>query len=416
MITFFDIWVSKRYLLPKTKDSFFSIITIFSFLGISLGVATLIIVMSVMNGFREELTSKVLGINGQMKVKLYNNQKINNYENIVSLLKETNPSVITHPTILSQGLINFKNLSTGVLIKGLDIDNLKERKLLSNKLSKDTLSEYKKNNGILVGNRLKEKFGLKKNDYVNLISPQGFKTPFGKLTTSQNYKIIGFFETGMYEYDLSLIIMPLKNLQTFLGVNENQVDSIEIFVNDFKSVNQFSKNIKNIIPKYFEVVDWRELNPSLFNAIEVERNVMFLILFLIILVAAFNLISSMIMLVNNKKKDIGILRTLGVTKYQLLKIFIINGFSIGLIGTFLGVILGISFCLNINEIKLFLEFLTDSNLFAEEIYFFSKLPIIINFNEIILIIGIALSLSFLATIYPSYKASKIEPIHLIKWE
>ena len=416
MITFFDIWVSKRYLLPKTKDSFFSIITIFSFLGISLGVATLIIVMSVMNGFREELTSKVLGINGQMKVKLYNNQKINNYENIVSLLKETNPLVTTHPTILSQGLINFKNLSTGVLIKGLDIDNLKERKLLSNKLSKDTLSEYKKNNGILVGNRLKEKFNLKKNDFVNLISPQGFKTPFGKLTTSQNYKIIGFFETGMYEYDLSLIIMPLKNLQTFLGVNRNQVDSIEIFVNDFKSVNQFSKNIKNIIPKYFEVVDWRELNPSLFNAIEVERNVMFLILFLIILVAAFNLISSMIMLVNNKKKDIGILRTLGVTKYQLLKIFIINGFSIGLIGTFLGVILGISFCLNINEIKSFLELLTDSNLFAEEIYFFSKLPIIINLNEIILIISIALTLSFLATIYPSYKASKIEPIHLIKWE
>ena len=416
MITFFDIWVSKRYLLPKTKDSFFSIITIFSFLGISLGVATLIIVMSVMNGFREELTSKVLGINGQMKVKLYNNQKINNYENIVSLLKETNPSVTTHPTILSQGLINFKNLSTGVLIKGLEIENLKERKLLSNKLSKDTLSEYKKNNGILVGNRLKEKFNLKKNDFVNLISPQGFKTPFGKLTTSQNYKIIGFFETGMYEYDLSLIIMPLKNLQTFLGVNRNQVDSIEIFVNDFKSVNQFSKNIKNIIPKYFEVVDWRELNPSLFNAIEVERNVMFLILFLIILVAAFNLISSMIMLVNNKKKDIGILRTLGVTKYQLLKIFIINGFSIGLIGTFLGVILGISFCLNINEIKSFLELLTDSNLFAEEIYFFSKLPIIINLNEIILIISIALTLSFLATIYPSYKASKIEPIHLIKWE
>ncbi len=416
MITFFDIWVSKRYLLPKTKDSFFSIITIFSFLGISLGVATLIIVMSVMNGFREELTSKVLGINGQMKVKLYNNQKINNYENIVSLLKETNPLVTTHPTILSQGLINFKNLSTGVLIKGLEIENLKERKLLSNKLSKDTLSEYKKNNGILVGNRLKEKFNLKKNDFVNLISPQGFKTPFGKLTTSQNYKIIGFFETGMYEYDLSLIIMPLKNLQTFLGVNRNQVDSIEIFVNDFKSVNQFSKNIKNIIPKYYEVVDWRELNPSLFNAIEVERNVMFLILFLIILVAAFNLISSMIMLVNNKKKDIGILRTLGVTKYQLLKIFIINGFSIGLIGTFLGVILGISFCLNINEIKSFLELLTDSNLFAEEIYFFSKLPIIINLNEIILIISIALTLSFLATIYPSYKASKIEPIHLIKWE
>ena len=416
MITFFDIWVSKRYLLPKTKDSFFSIITIFSFLGISLGVATLIIVMSVMNGFREELTSKVLGINGQMKVKLYNNQKINNYENIVSLLKETNPLVTTHPTILSQGLINFKNLSTGVLIKGLEIENLKERKLLSNKLSKDTLSEYKKNNGILVGNRLKEKFNLKKNDFVNLISPQGFKTPFGKLTTSQNFKIIGFFETGMYEYDLSLIIMPLKNLQTFLGVNRNQVDSIEIFVNDFKSVNQFSKNIKNIIPKYFEVVDWRELNPSLFNAIEVERNVMFLILFLIILVAAFNLISSMIMLVNNKKKDIGILRTLGVTKYQLLKIFIINGFSIGLIGTFLGVILGISFCLNINEIKSFLELLTDSNLFAEEIYFFSKLPIIINLNEIILIISIALTLSFLATIYPSYKASKIEPIHLIKWE
>ena len=415
MIKFFDLWVAKRYLLPKTKDSFFSVITIFSFLGISLGVATLIIVMSVMNGFREELTSKVLGINGHMKIQLYSNSYFKSYENIIYEISKENSKLKIDPVLNSQALLSSQNLSSGVILKGIDYKNLKGRNLLSDKISQEAFNEFKNNNGIILGKKLYEKIQIRNENFVKLISPDSVETPFGKLVRSNDFKIIGTFETGMYEYDLNLVILPLELLQDFLGIGK-RIDSIEIFTGDFQNIGSIKKNIKSIIPDYFRVIDWRLLNPSLFNAIEVERNVMFLILLLIILVAAFNLISSMIMLVNNKKKDIGILRTLGVTRVQLLKIFIINGFSIGLIGTIIGLILGIVFCQNINEVKAFIEFFTDSKLFAEEIYFFSNLPVVMNFNEIATITSIALILSFLATIYPSYKASKIEPIYLIKWE
>lgn len=219
----------------------------------------------------------------------------------------------------------------------------------------------------------------------------------------------------MYEYDLNLILIPLPMLQSFLEVGD-RVDTVEIFVEDFKEIDEVFDLVNLSLPDYFNLIDWRNLNPSLFNAIQVERNVMFLILLLIIVVAAFNLISSMIMLVNNKSRDIGILRTLGVTKYQLIKIFIMNGFLIGFIGTILGLILGMLFCFNINEIKSFIEIFIDSELFSQEIYFFANLPVIIDYTEVITIVSISLILSFVATIYPSYKASEIQPIHLIKME
>ena len=219
----------------------------------------------------------------------------------------------------------------------------------------------------------------------------------------------------MYEYDTSLIFMPINLLQKFLD-NNGRIDHYEIIVQNFNELELIKSHFRQIIPDYLRIVDWRELNPSLFNAIEVERNVMFLILLLIIIVAAFNLISSLMILVSNKKKDIGVLRVLGISKFQLLRIFILNGFLIGFLGTILGVILGLSFCININEIKSFIEFFTGSSLFSEEIYFFSNLPIIINSTQIIKICSISLFLSFAATVYPSIKATKVEPINLIKWD
>ena len=415
MINNFDYIVAKRYLFSKSRDRFFSIITIFSFLGIALGVATLIIVMSVMNGFREELTSKVLGINGHMKIKAFNNSEIKNYNKIFLDLESTNKKILKHPTLNSQGLITIKNYSSGVIIKGIRFEDLKQRNLLNNYISEEAFIDFKNNEGIIIGKRLKERFQIKKHDFVKVISSKSIDTPFGKLIRSSDFKVAGFFETGMYEYDLNLILIPLSMLQNFLEVEKN-VDTIEIFVDDFKEIDEVYKSVNSVLPDYFNLIDWRNLNPSLFNAIQVERNVMFLILLLIVVVAAFNLISSMIMLVNNKKRDIGILRTLGVTKYQLIKIFIMNGFIIGFIGTILGLFLGMLFCLNINEIKTFIELFIDSELFSQEIYFFSNLPVIIDYFEVTSIISISLLLSFLATIYPSYKASEIEPIHLIKLE
>ena len=250
---------------------------------------------------------------------------------------------------------------------------------------------------------------------MTILSSQSYETIFGNLPRTANFKIIGFFDIGMYEYDTSLIFMPINLLQKFLNNNE-RIDHYEITVDNFRDVEIIKANLKQVIPDYLRIIDWRELNPSLFNAIEVERNVMFLILLLIIIVAAFNLISSMMILVSNKKKDIGILRVLGISKFQLLRIFILNGFLIGFLGTILGVLIGLTFCLNINEIKSFIEFFTGSSLFSEEIYFFSNLPIIINTSQIIKICCISLFLSLSATVYPSIKATKVEPINLIKWD
>ncbi len=415
MITFFEIWVSWKYLLPKTREKFFSIITVFSFLGIALGVATLIIVMSVMNGFREELTSKILGVNGHLKIQPINNFKISNNKKISNSIKDNIENIDISEVLIGQGLINYKGLSTGVLLKGVSKSYFEERKIFKHKIIPNHLKGFKNNKGIFIGEKLRDRLNIKIGDSINIISPNSYETIFGNLPRSNNFKVIGFFSIGMYEYDSSLVFMPLELMQNFLNL-DNHIDFFEIQIENFDELDKKNREILALLPKYFKTIDWRELNPSLFNAIEVERNVMFLILSLIIIVAAFNLISSMIILVSSKSRDIGVLRVLGVSKNQLLKIFMINGLIIGICGTILGLLLGLLFCLNINEIKAFLELFLDSDLFSEEIYFFSRLPVIIEVEQILKITLISLGLSFFATIYPSIRATKVEPINLIKWE
>ena len=413
MITKFDIWVSTKYILPKTREKFFSLITIFSFLGIALGVATLIIVMSVMNGFREELTKKILNINGHLKIQTFYNVK-KEKTNIKLLINNEFKDIIVQPIYTDQGLLNSKNFTTGVLLKGINYSFFEERKILKNDFTKSQIQSFKKNEGIIIGKKLANKLRLKLGDSIKIISSKSYETLVGNIPREASFKVIGFFEIGMYEYDTSLVFFPFKLMKQFL--NKKNPDHYEILLKDFDNIDNIRLGITKIIPSFYKVFDWRQLNPSLFNAIEVERNVMFIILTLIIIVAAFNLISSMMILVSTKTKDIGILRVLGVSRFQLLKIFIINGLLIGLFGTISGLILGLLFCLNINEIKGFIELFSDSELFSEEIYFFSNLPVIIDSSQIIVISSISLLLSFLATIYPSIKASKVEPINLIKWE
>ncbi len=415
MISFFEIWVSLKYLFPKTREKFFSLITLFSFLGISLGVATLIIVMSVMNGFREELTSKVLGINGHLKIKSISNDGMKRNENLEKKILKNFDDLKINNVILSQGLMTYKGYSSGILIKGVSENFFQDRKIFTNTISKDFINQFKNNHGVFIGKKLKKKLRLNRGDYITILSPKSYETFLGDLPRSANFKVIGFFDVGMYEYDTSLIFFPIELLQKFLNY-DNKIDHYEVIVSDFQDISLIKGKIKNILPEYFRTIDWRELNPSLFNAIEVERNVMFIILLLIIIVAAFNLISSMMMLVSTKEKDIGVLRVIGVSKSQLLKIFIINGFLIGLMGTLFGLLLGLLFCFNINEIRNFIEIFLGSNLFSEEIYFFSNLPIILDHLQIFRILLISLSLSFVATIYPALRATKIQPINLIKWD
>ncbi len=415
MISFFEIWMSFKYLFPKTKERFFSLITLFSFLGISLGVATLIIVMSVMNGFREELTSKILGINGHLKIKSIFNNKIKENENFQKVLDNKFDKLSINEVVISQGLMNYNKYSNGVLIKGVSSDYFSDRQIFKQKLKGSFLNNFNRNDGIFIGEKLRDKLKLKEGDYLTILSSKSYETFLGNFPRSKNFKIVGFFDIGMYEYDTSLILMPIELLQKFLDYGKN-IDHYELVVDDFSNLDSIKQNLEKSIPEHLRIIDWRELNPSLFNAIEVERNVMFLILLLIIIVAAFNLISSMMILVSSKRKDIGVLRVLGVSKNELLKIFIVNGFIIGFLGTILGLILGLSFCLNINEIKSFVELFLETNLFSEEIYFFSNLPVILDLDQILKIILISLGLSFAATIYPAFRATKVEPINLIKWD
>ena len=415
MISSFEFFLSTKYLFPKTRDSFFSLITFFSLMGIALGVATLIIVMSVMNGFRTELISKFLGVNGHFKIEKYDNSKISDYSILMNQLGSKDPKLNIEPTIISQGLVSSKGFSSGIFIKGISESGLSKRKIFSKELSAQQLDNFQSNKGILIGKKLKHRLNLEIGDNISIISSKFVSTPFGDLIRNSNFSVIGTFETGMFEYDISLIIFPLNLLQNFLSI-ENKVHNLEIHLEDFDLIPKYKNNIKSSLSKEYLITDWREMNPSLFNAIQVEKNVMFLILFLIVLVAVFNLISSMVMLVNNKRKDIGILKMIGLTNTQILKIFIINGFLIGLMGTIIGLILGLAFCYNINEIKEFIENATNLTLFSEEIYFFTKLPMIVNYNEVLIISTLSLFLSFVATIYPALKASKVEPINLIKWE
>ena len=415
MISSFEFFLSTKYLFPKTRDSFFSLITFFSLMGIALGVATLIIVMSVMNGFRTELISKFLGVNGHFKIEKYDNSKISDYGILINQLESKDPKLNIQPTIISQGLVSSKGFSSGIFIKGISESGLSNRKIFSKELSAQQLDNFRSNEGILIGKKLKHRLNLEIGDNISIISSKFVSTPFGDLIRNSNFSVIGTFETGMFEYDISLIIFPLNLLQKFLSI-ENKVHNLEIHLEDFDLIPKYRNNIKSSLSKEYLITEWREMNPSLFNAIQVEKNVMFLILFLIVLVAVFNLISSMVMLVNNKRKDIGILKMIGLTNTQILKIFIINGFLIGLMGTIIGLILGLAFCYNINEIKEFIEKATNLSLFSEEIYFFTKLPMIVNYNEVFIISTLSMFLSFIATIYPALKASKVEPINLIKWE
>ena len=414
MISFFEIWVSFKYLLPKTKEKFFSIITIFSFVGISLGVATLIIVMSVMNGFRDELTNKILGVNGHLKLQSFNNLKIHNKDSLDKTLKNKISDIFVNKIIVSQALFSKNSFSTGVYLKGVEGKYFSERRIFSS-INPLSIKAFKNNEGILVGEKLKKKLNLEIGDFVNILSSNNIQTVFGNMPRSSSFKIIGFFNTGMYEYDSALIFIPIEIIQSFLNM-ENFFDFYEIQLKNFDELDEKQIQLNENIPNFLKISDWRQLNPSLFNALEVEKNVMFLILLLIIVVAAFNLISSMIILVSMKRRDIGVLRILGVKKNQILKIFVVNGSIIGILGTFIGCFLGLIFCININEIKSFIEIFLDSNLFSEEIYFFSQLPVIINYSQILKIALISIFLSFISTIYPSIRASKVDPINLIKWD
>ncbi len=411
----FELYLAFRYLRSKKTEGFISLSTWFSFVGIALGVATLIIVMSVMNGFREELVNRILGINGHLVVYANNGKLISDYNDISKKISDDSNVFSVIPQIDGQGLARSKDFVTGVMIKGIRWTDLPAKKLLWDNLNKLTKSNFKTKNEIIIGTRLAKRLNVMIGDKISIISANGIKTALGIIPQKQIFKIGGLFNVGMYEYDNNFIFMPWKSAQNFLQLGD-VANNIEIFLKDYKSSDTSYLIIKNALNDSFEIIDWKKQNNTFINALNVEKNVMFLILTLIILVAAFNIISSMIMLVNAKSGDIALLRTIGSSRKSILKIFLFIGTFIGLLGTFFGAMLGIFFSINIEYLKKILSIILNQELFSPEIYFLTNLPSKIDFSEVSYIILTSISLSILASIFPSWKAAKILPAEVLRYE
>ena len=423
MFSRLEFLIAIRYLKSKRKEGFISIIAIFSFIGIMIGVATLIIVMSVMNGFRYELIERILGINSHLTV--YSKEhKIANYQEIVDKIKKIDGVTYANPIIEAQAMISSKNKNSGGLIRGISVDDLKNKKLITENITAGDLNKINQKNSVIIGSILAQNLGLKINDPIKIISAETNETIIGSIPRIKTYMVAGIFDSGMYEYDSTTIFMNFEMAQIHFRY-ANSASAIEIFTkNSHDFSNNFEDNFENVKLQIYKSLidnsglyfnDWQQANSSFIEALKVESTVMFFILTLIILVAVFNIISSMIMLVNDKNKNIALLRTLGMSKNAILRIFLICGSMIGFLGTIFGLIIGIIFSANINNIKLFLESATDTTLFNPAIYFLSTLPSRILIGDVILITSMSFTLSFLATLYPAYKASKSKPAEILRY-
>tara|TARA_B100002051_G_C16724345_1_gene634397 strand:- start:680 stop:1915 length:1236 start_codon:yes stop_codon:yes gene_type:complete len=403
--------IALRYLKPKRKEGFLKVISIFSFTGIALGVSILIIVMSVMNGFRTELINKILGFNPHIIVKPYN--KSIDTKDIVKLDKFKENISSTAFTFSGQGILMNKDNTTGVLIRSYLKNDINKIDLIKNGIIDGSLDLFKKDS-VSIGKELAISLNLVVGDEITLMSTSNLETPFGNLPLQEKFKISSVFTTGLAEFDQNVIFMPFENANSLFELIDEDIN-LEIFLYKPDKVEIIKKEIQEIFSDHY-VYSWADLNKSFFGALKVERNVMFIILTLIIIVAAFNIISGLTILVKNKTKEIAILRTLGVSKKSITKIFFLTGFLIGLLATITGVIIGILFSYYIEEIRIFITKIFNVRLFPEEIYFLSQMPSEINLSNIVIICFFSLLITFLATIIPSLSAAKLDPIKALKYE
>src|SRR5271155_1057110 len=368
----FEWLLSGRYLRARRKEGFISVIAGFSFLGIMLGVATLIIVMAVMNGFRKELLDKILGLNGHLLVQPLESP-LTDWKDVAERISGVAGIRLAAPVVDGQALASSAFNASGVLVRGIRSDDLNNLTSIARNIKQGTLEGFDEGQGVAIGRRLADQLSLHAGDSITLVAPRGAVTPMGTTPRIKPYKVTAVFEIGMSEYDAGFVFMPLQEAQAYFNRN-NDVTAIEVFTTNPDRIDSFRKSVTEAAGRPVFLVDWRQRNSTFFNALQVERNVMFLILTMIVLVAALNIVSGLIMLVKDKSSDIAILRTMGASRGAVMRVFLIAGMSIGVTGTFLGFLLGVLFCVNIENIRQLLIRLTGTPLFDPTVYFLSRIP------------------------------------------
>ncbi len=410
----FEWVVAARYVRARRADGFVSIITLFSFLGIALGVATLIVVMSVMNGFHHELMDKILGVNGHAFVQAIETPFVD-WEDVAAKMGKLKGVTGAVPMVEGAAGISSQFGQAGVLARGVREQDLAKLPGVAGNLREGSFSGFDTAGGVAIGQRLAETLGVRVGDKVSLLIAKGAQTPFGVAPRIKSYPIVAIFQIGMSEFDNLFVYMPLAEAQAFFN-RENEVTVIEAFVDDPEKIDAFRTQMDKTITRPMMITDWRQRNKTFFDTLQVEKNILFIILTLIVIVAAFNIISGLTMLVKDKTRDIAILRTMGATRGSILRIFLIIGTSIGSAGALIGFLLGLALAKNLDGIRVMLNKLLNANLFPAELYFLSRLPSIVEPREVALVVGMTLTLAVLASIYPAWKAASLDPIQALRSE
>ncbi|WP_420103402.1 lipoprotein-releasing ABC transporter permease subunit [Bosea sp. (in: a-proteobacteria)] len=408
----FEWQLAGRYLRTRRREGFVSVIAGFSFLGIMLGVATLIIVMSVMNGFRIELLSKIVGVNGHIFATPID-RPLDDFDPVAARLRAIAGVKLAIPLVEGQALASSQTGNSGVLVRGVREGDIKSIPFIGGNIVSGTLEGFDATPGVAIGVRLANALGVQVGDTITLVTPQGASTPFGTAPRIKAYPVKALFQIGMTEFDGTFVYMPLSEAQAYFN-REGDVNVIEIFVDNPDNTQKVRDAIEANAPRPLVLSDWRQRNRSFFNALEVERNVMFIILTLIVLVAALNIVSGLIMLVKDKTEDIAIMRTMGATAGSVMRVFLITGAAIGVVGTLAGFVLGLAFSHYIKSIMAALNWITGANLWDPTVRFLSDIPSVIDWRDVVSVVAMALVLSLLATLYPAWKAARLDPVKALR--